>query len=156
MVHRIDGDVAFGGEGSDFDEQGSPFGFGHAAEFLAPFGVASVEFFCADEGEGSFGGGSFHGRGLVEGCIIWAEVADEGAWVANRDLDVGFEFDTCAVEGWLALLKDATHGVEVAIVEAFHERDDRIQYEAIAVAAKPVEIADSGSLVVREVALLCF
>ena len=39
VVHRIDGDFAFGGEGSDFDEPFVALGRGH----LADFGEVCVE-----------------------------------------------------------------------------------------------------------------
>ena len=118
VVHGIDGDFTFGGEGPDFDEMGALFGFGPAFEFGTPFGSAAVEFFGADEGEGAgffgLGGFGFHGGGLVEVHFFGAEIADEGARVADSDLDVGFEFDACAGECGFAFLEDTTHGLEWA------------------------------------------
>ena len=152
MVHRVDGDVAFGGEGSDFDEMGAFFRFGPALEFCTPFGAAAVELFGADEWEGIFGSG-FHGRGLVKVHFFGAEVADKGSWVADGDLDVGFELDAGTDEGRFAFLKDAAHGVKGAVEHRFQARDCGVQDEAIAVAAEPVEIAFADGFVVREVAV---
>jgi hypothetical protein len=83
VVHRIDGNVAFGGEGSDFDEPFVALGRGH----LADFGEVGVE-------AGAAVGGVFfklecvrflHGSSLES---FRAKVAYDGVRGADGDLDV--------------------------------------------------------------------
>lgn len=112
VVHGIDGDFAFGGEGTDFDEPGALFGFGPAFEFAMPRFVAAVPLGGADQSDGTCvlgaGGFRFHSECLVEGGWIGTEVAEEGARVADSDLDVGFEFDSGSAEGGFAFLTPRT------------------------------------------------
>ena len=64
------------------------------------------------------------------------EVADEGWWIADGNLDVGLEFDSRAVERGFAFQKNAAHGVKSAN-ERIHSKGAHIHRarDASAVAA---------------------
>ena len=162
VVHGIDRDFTFGGEDTDGNEPLALLGFGHALELALPCFVAAVPFIAADlrdrEGFGArhffWGGFGFHGRELMEGSGVGAEVADECTGIADSDLDVGFEFDAGTAKGGLAFLKDAANGMEGAALHCLNVRDDGVEDKTVAVAAEPVEVAGAGVLVVRKAAAL--
>lgn len=82
--------------------------------------------------------------------FVRKKVADDGAWVTDGDLDVGFELDACALERGRTFLEDAVHGVELTPPMALDCRDGILQHEAVTLPAQPITIPGAHALVPRK------
>jgi hypothetical protein len=79
---------------------------------------------------------------------FWVEVADDGAWIAHGDLDVGLELHPGTIECGVAFLKNPTHGMEGNALTLFNGWEDVVENETVAVTTQPVEITQASTLIV--------
>ena len=79
-----------------------------------------------------------------------AKVADDGARVADGNLDVRFAFDACAIKGGDTFLKNSAHRLECAAFVLLDGGNCGVEHEAISVTFEPIEIASPGGLIFRQ------
>ena len=78
------------------------------------------------------------------------EVADDCAWIAHGDLDVGLELHPGTIECGVAFLKNSAHGMKGNALTLLNDRENVVENETVVVSTQPVEITQASTLIVGQ------